>query len=326
MLKRIVALICCIVFMFSFTACKKEEPAKPGVATLDGENIDEAYFKYYFTELKNTVQRQYGEDTWQNATFDGKPALEFVRERALDNAVKDKIIMDKAKADGITLTDEDKQNIEQKKQEWINQFGSEKAFRDAINSTYGLSEEQFNYMLEAVYYRNHLIKKYVTDTEALEYYNDNIAKVKHILIPTVELESNIPLTSEQLENAEEKVSLVLSEISKGKDFDSLVSEYTEDRDDYYYVGEGYSLNIDGSMGGGMVTEFETAAFSLDVGEISGVVESPYGYHIIKRYENDEAMYNIAKDTFASVLFTDVMEEWKNQKNLVINESVYNSYN
>lgn len=332
MLKRIFSIVLCITLAISFCACNKEE-TKDGVqngissvATVDGESIDEAYFKYYFTELKNMVQMQYGESAWQSATLDGKPAVEYVRERALEAAVEDKIVMNKAKEDGIVLTDEDKNNIESTKQQWIMQFGSEKAFVDAINNNYGLSLEQFNYMLEAVYYRNHIVSKYIDDAKSLEYYNNNIVKVKHILIPTVELGSNIPLTADELKATEEKVSLVLAEISNGKDFDSLVAEYTEDQDTFYYVGTGYSLNIDGSMGSSMVTEFETTALSLEVGEISSVVESPYGYHIIKRYENDEAMYHISKDTLATVLFTDVIKEWKNQKNIVINYDIYNSYN
>lgn len=322
MTKKLISILCCFILIFTMSACKKEEPA---IASLDGENIDEAYFKYYFSVLKEKVQELYGEDSWQNATLEGKPALEYVRERALHSTVEDKIVMLKAKEDGITLSAEDKQNISSNKQQWINSYGSESKFVEGIKNSYGLSEEQFDYMLEAVYYREHLTEKYVNDEKTHDYYNNSIVKVKHILIPTVELNSNIPLTADELKNAEEKLTKVLDEINKGTDFDKLVAEYTEDQDTFYYVGEGYALNADGSMGSGMVEEFETASFSLDAGEISGVVESPYGYHIIKRYENDDDMYNLSKETLASMLFMDVLEGWKSQKELVINESVYNSY-
>ncbi len=320
MLKKIFAISICFVMLLSFTACKSNS-----VATIDDEKIDSAYFQYYFTELKSSMQQQYGENTWQDATLDGKPALDYVRERALQAVIDDKLIMMKVAEDGIKLTDKDKEGIASVKKQWIDNYGSQSAFEDAIEELYGISESHFDYMLEAVYYRNHIIEKYVTDEDSQNFYNENIVKVKHILIPTVELGNNIPLTAEKLKLAEEKLELVLSKIENGVDFDTLVAEYTEDQDTFYYVGEGYSLNVDGSLGSGMVSEFETAAFALGTNEISGVVESPFGYHIIKRYENDEAMFNIADETLSSILFSDVIQKWKEQREIVINESIYNSY-
>ena len=323
MIKKLIAIFCCFILVLSISACQKKEV--PAIATLDGENIDEAYFKYYFIQMKKQMQNDYGEVSWQNATFEGKPALEYVKEWALQKAIEDKIVIDKAKEDGISLSDADKKEINSVKQSWVKNYGDRNAFYDAIKTSYGLSAEQFNYMLEAVYYRKHLVKKYVGEEKISEYYNTNIVKVKHILIPTVDLGTNAPLTEDELLVAQNKVNKVLKEIKMGKEFDSLVAEYTSDQDTFYYVGEGYSLNIDGSRGVGMVSAFETAAFELEVGDISNIVESPYGYHIIKRYENDEAMYHIAKENLASIIFTDILEEWKAQKSLVIDNSIYNSY-
>ena len=323
MIKKLISVFCCFMLLLSISACQKKEI--PAIATLDGENIDEACFKYYFTELRKEMQNQYGEVSWHEATFDGKPALEYVRERALQAAVEDKIITNKAKEDNISLSAEDKNEIDFIKQNWISMYGGKSEFQDAIETNYGLSAEQFDYMLEAVYYKKYLVKKYVADEKITEYYNTGVVKVKHILIPTVDLGTNAPLNEDELKVAQNKINKVLKEIENGKDFDSLVAEYTSDQDTFYYVGEGYSLNIDGSLGNGMVSEFETSAFELEVGGISGIVESPYGYHIIKRYENDEAMYQIAKENLASIIFTDILEEWKAQKSLVIDNSIYNSY-
>ncbi|MBQ7900625.1 MAG: peptidylprolyl isomerase, partial [Clostridia bacterium] len=62
-------------------------------------------------------------------------------------------------------------------------------------------------------------------------------------------------------------------------FNSLVEQYGEDPG-MASQPEGYLFTK-----GQMVEEFETAAYALKVGAVSGIVESSYGYHIIKRVEN-----------------------------------------
>lgn len=90
---------------------------------------------------------------------------------------------------------------------------------------------------------------------------DNIQTVtaKHILVKDENIAENI-----------------LARINNGEDFDKLMFKYTEDI--------GTQNNPDGYTfaRGVMVKEFEDASFSLKVGEVSGIVKSDYGYHIIKR--------------------------------------------
>ena len=69
---------------------------------------------------------------------------------------------------------------------------------------------------------------------------------------------------------------VLAKVKAGEDFTVLAKEYSEDPS---------VADNDGDMGyfprGVMVPEFEEAAFALEVGEISELVKTDYGYHIIK---------------------------------------------
>ena len=89
--------------------------------------------------------------------------------------------------------------------------------------------------------------------------NTKYVTVKHILLQDINVAKD-----------------VLERINNGEDFDKLMNEYTED--------PGTKNNPDGYTfhKNEMVKEFEDASFSLRVGEISDIVHSSYGYHIIKR--------------------------------------------
>ena len=70
---------------------------------------------------------------------------------------------------------------------------------------------------------------------------------------------------------------ILDKIKKGEKFGKLARELSIDTG---------SAKKDGNLGffgrGKMVKEFETAAFNLQVGQISEPIKTQYGYHIIKR--------------------------------------------
>lgn len=126
-------------------------------------------------------------------------------------------------------------------------------------------------LLENDLYSAEVVTKYTESGEALDeiqkIYDKEYVTAKHILILS---EDRSDLDAKKLAES------VLKKIKNGDDFDSLMTEYCED--------PGVTSNPDGYTftTGEMVEEFEKAAFALEVGEISGVVKSSYGYHIIKR--------------------------------------------
>lgn len=71
---------------------------------------------------------------------------------------------------------------------------------------------------------------------------------------------------------------ILDKLSKGESFGKLAEQYSIDG----------SRKRGGDLGffgrGAMVKEFEKAAFGLKKGEVSGIVKTQYGYHIIKRLD------------------------------------------
>jgi peptidyl-prolyl cis-trans isomerase D len=96
-------------------------------------------------------------------------------------------------------------------------------------------------------------------------------RAKHILIK-VEEDAN----DQAIEAARTKAQDILSKIRTGEDFEKLAKKYSEDAGSAADGGDlGYFAR------GVMVKPFEDAAFSMSVDEVSDLVRSPFGFHIIK---------------------------------------------
>jgi peptidyl-prolyl cis-trans isomerase D len=133
--------------------------------------------------------------------------------------------------------------------------------------------------------KDYLKQVQVTSKEVENYYQNNPekfgqpkrVKVRHILIKS---ESKDP---EALAKARKKAESIREEAVKGKDFAQLAKQYSEDPGTKDQGGDlGYITR------GQVVPEFEEAAFSLKAGGISNVVQTPYGFHILKVDEIQEA--------------------------------------
>lgn len=107
-----------------------------------------------------------------------------------------------------------------------------------------------------------------TNQDVLTLAKDYIC-AKHILI------------SNETDNALELANQVLDLANNGADFDELISKYGQD------PGMNSSPNGYYFTKGMMVKEFEDAAYALSEGQISDIVKTDYGYHIIKRMQFDD---------------------------------------
>lgn len=94
---------------------------------------------------------------------------------------------------------------------------------------------------------------------------------------------------------------ILAKIKAGGNFEDLAKQYSTDT---YTKDNGGSLGTFGR--GQMVTEFETAAFALNPGEISDVVKTDYGYHIIKVTDKKQGTqtFDEAKESITSTLLNE----------------------
>jgi len=116
----------------------------------------------------------------------------------------------------------------------------------------------------------------VDDESILKNYEENYITAKHILIPVMDLETGEILSDKEAAEAKKLAEDIKKRISKGEDFDKLMNEYSKDTGLAYYP-DGYTFTY-----GEMMEEFEDAAFALEEGKVSDLVETYYGYHIIKK--------------------------------------------
>lgn len=93
---------------------------------------------------------------------------------------------------------------------------------------------------------------------------------------TIEASHILCSSSADAEAALDQINALAGQIADGADFADLAREHSD-------CPSGRSGGALGSFGRGMmVPEFEEAAFALEVGETSGVVETDFGYHLIRR--------------------------------------------
>jgi parvulin-like peptidyl-prolyl isomerase len=133
----------------------------------------------------------------------------------------------------------------------------------------------------------------ISDREIEQYYNDHKSdfeeiRVRHVLVSTQPPPPEAPKDEKDAakdkpkpkqlskEEARQKAQALLDRARKGEDFAKLAKENSDDPGSKDKGGE-----YDFFSRGQMVPEFETAAFVLNPGQISDLVETPFGFHIIK---------------------------------------------
>jgi peptidyl-prolyl cis-trans isomerase D len=146
--------------------------------------------------------------------------------------------------------------------------------------------------VEAYYERN-----------AFRYERQERVRARHILISAGD-----EATEEERAEARSKAESLLERARAGEDFAALAEEHSDDPGSRSRGGD-----LDWFPRGQMVPPFEQAAFSLEAGEISDVVETPFGFHVIRVEEHqaahveslDEVQEDIARDILKSELAKDL---------------------
>lgn len=219
--------------------------------------------------------------------------VDSLRNKLLDSVIERELLFQESKKAGIVVTEEDIA----KEIETFSPPSSPggEAFKKAMTSQ-GISEET----LKKQYTRNIAIRKFIEDmvaklpppspAEKAEYYeahkqeftHEEEVGARHVLVKTRENEP-----PDSLARKKAKIEELLARARNGEDFSTLASQYSDCP----------SASKGGDLGyfsrGVMVEAFEEVAFGLEEGELSGVVKTSYGFHIIQVYDRKAA----GTDTF-----------------------------
>ena len=210
--------------------------------------------------------------------------LPKLEEKALEQAIGAKLLLDRSKLLDIPVTAGD---IDREVAKVVEQVGGEENYRKAL-AEQKVSEEDFRRELEKGARVNLLVNQACahvadpTEAEVAEFYEAHKAEYvtppqvlcQHILVKFGEKDS-----PEAKSAAFEKIRAIRERIVAGADF----AEEAKANSDCPSGAEGGSLGWFGR--GMMVPEFDKAAFEMKKGEVSGIVTTQFGYHII--YKADE---------------------------------------
>ena len=273
---------------------------------------------------------------WDSEMSEGKTIEQGMLESALELAASYQVTYEQARKEGVGLPE----NAWPELDAYMSELDAALGTPEAVEHYFWMSmttRDLFERLYLSSNYDVKLQEKYFgpdsgsypTDAEVLSYAQDDlqIYRAKHILLLTRDMTK--PITNEEgvptgeyepLDDATiaEKKALadrLLAQLRASDDpvtlFDELMNQYSEDT--------GLAANPDGytTQKGQMVAEFEDTALALKDGEISGVVESSYGYHIILRLPLDPADYR--SDLIAQRM-QEKREQWVEEYGLTTTEA------
>ncbi|MBW2283764.1 MAG: peptidylprolyl isomerase [Deltaproteobacteria bacterium] len=209
--------------------------------------------------------------------------LAMMKKKVLESLIDFELLYQDAVKKGYTT---DNAAVNERLDKVKTQFPSEEAFKESLGKS-GLTPEKLKIKMQREltvekYIDEGFVKKAViSEEEAKAYYNENLEafkkpehrKASHILIKVD------PKADEaQKAEARKRIEAIQERLKKGEDFAELAKE----------LSEGPSKQKGGDLGffarGQMVKPFEDAIFALKPGEVSGIVTTQFGYHLIKCVE------------------------------------------
>ena len=289
--------------------------SKDEVFRVDDMTCSRTEMLVYISNIAGEYVDVYGRDIFE-ASVEGETLGENVKQLALAKVSQVKVINLLALDRGVEPTEELLSVINEATDEYLESISEEELSRYQIDRDkiydmyyeYGMSKLMYSTIIKD-------INPEISDDEA------RTITVEHILLKTFDIDENgnrVELDSFTKEEKKRLAEELVQRIEGGENFETLAAEYSEDENLTYAFGKGE-----------MDAVFENAAFNLSGGEVSGVVETEFGYHIIKcistfnREITDENKVKILKNR-RDQAFRDIYDDFEENVSRELNDKIFDS--
>lgn len=308
-MKKILSLVLSLMMVLSLVGCSNENKV---VATVNGKEITLGNYERLLALNKSSMEAYYGSDIWSSEVEEGKTYEDTLREMVLESMTSSEVIYQQAEKEKVAPTDKE---VQEQIDSFNQNIKDDEDYKKELKRM-GIDDKFLKYQFARDIANQNLKTHYedntkVSESDMKKYYEDNkddfyvdTVTASHILIKTQD-DNGKELSDEEKSKAKKTAEEVLAKIKAGEDFAKLAKEYSQDSS----ASNGGELGTFGR--GQMVQEFEDASFSMKAGEVSDIVKTQYGYHIIKVTErvNKQESYDESKATIKSTLLSEKYTEY-----------------
>lgn len=299
-IKKLVAMSLAGVAIFSLAGCnlverteeskQKEVLAKVGNTKITRADVDQALKPYL-----DSYKEQYGDNFESNESL--KATLKNLRSKQLDGLVDQEVLLQSKEEVGVDPDDDQiNKDVDSRIDYYKQALGSDDNYENYIKS-YGYDDDSFKDFLKKQVVLGMVVDAMVSDVEVSDediqnYYNDHIddytvkagADVTHVLVK-VKTDSNGNPVDGADEAAKAEAEQIRQKALQGESLKDIANS-PEFKDTAKYEDLG-RVSFENS---GMVQEFEDAFKNLPANQVSDVIKTKFGYHVIVNtavYPNDE---------------------------------------
>ncbi len=292
-MKRVLLTLLASALIFSGCGFKKDVIIKVNNQAITKAQFDKAYQK----ASKNSQLAQMGIDIPED---ENNLMYLMVKDRVINELIVKELVRQEMEKRNITVSNDE---TKKERQKMIDKIGSKEKFNDILNQN-GISNSQFEEDLAQEIKMKKLVNIIhpvnVTDAQAKAFYDKNVSKFKypdkvrasHILIAANPVEMKEHLKSKNTSMTEEEINIKVQEemLQRYQKAVSIEKQIKNTPEKFEAIARDESDDTVTAKNGGdigffaqkdMVKPFADVAFKQKPNTISEVVQTPYGFHIIK---------------------------------------------